>query len=97
MKKLKEQEEKFTREDIVFLTNMAFNTGRYTEMLEYTKMFSQKVTELTLEERSLFSMSFKQEITNKRSELQKLEEIDSKENIKKKTKIKKFVVATKRV
>ena len=93
MESLREMEEKFTREDIVFLANMALNAGRFEEMVVYVKMFSRKVNELSVEERNLFSIAFKQEITSKREELIKLDEIDSKENIKKKTKIRKFVVA----
>jgi len=52
-------EQAFTREDYVFLANMALNTNRFQEMVEYVNKFTYKVQELSVEERSLLSIAYK--------------------------------------
>ncbi len=72
----------FTREDYLLLAKMAQQTERHQEMLEYIQKFLRFDAELTPEERSIVSATYKNVVGNKRAELRVLTAIKQREDRK---------------
>jgi 14-3-3 protein epsilon len=72
----------FTREDYLLLAKMAQQTERHQEMLEFIQKFLRFDAELTAEERSIVSATYKNVVGNKRAELRVLTAIKQREDRK---------------
>lgn len=75
-------ENKFTRDENLFLARMAQQTERYSEMIEFIGNFVTQPQELSKDERSMLSAAFKNVVGNKRAELRVLTAIEQKESRK---------------
>ncbi len=69
-------------EHYVFMANAAEQAERYDEMCEYMTMVAKMNKELTVEERNLLSVAFKNKIGNCRAAYRVISSINSKEEQK---------------
>lgn len=68
------------REDRVFMAKLAEQAERYDEMLEAMKMVASYDTELTVEERNLLSVAYKNVIGVRRASWRIISSIEQKED-----------------
>lgn len=74
---------KHTREELLYLARLAEQCERYDEMVEYTSDFAKiGGQELTLEERNILSVAFKNVVGTRRAAWRVLSSIEKKENNK---------------
>lgn len=71
-----------TREDNVYLAKLAEQAERYDEMVEAMKKVAQLGTELTVEERNLLSVAYKNVVGARRASWRIISSIESKEESK---------------
>lgn len=79
---LKKQKMTETREDNVYLAKLAEQAERYDEMVEAMKKVAQLGTELTVEERNLLSVAYKNVVGARRASWRIISSIESKEESK---------------
>ena len=74
---------KNTREELLYLARLAEQCERYDEMVEYASEFAKAGgEELTLEERNILSVAFKNVVGTRRAAWRVLSSIEKKENNK---------------
>ena len=74
---------KHTREELLYLARLAEQCERYDEMVEYASEFAKAGgEELTLEERNILSVAFKNVVGTRRAAWRVLSSIEKKENNK---------------
>lgn len=74
---------KHTREELLYLARLAEQCERYDEMVEYTTEFAKVgAQELSLEERNILSVAFKNVVGTRRAAWRVLSSIEKKENNK---------------
>lgn len=74
---------KHTREELLYLARLAEQCERYDEMVEYASDFAKAGTEeLSLEERNILSVAFKNVVGTRRAAWRVLTSIEKKENNK---------------
>jgi len=74
---------KHTREELLYLAKLAEQCERYDEMVEYTQKFSKAGTqEMSIEERNILSVAFKNVVGTRRAAWRVLSSIQKKENNK---------------
>ncbi len=74
---------KHTREELLYLARLAEQCERYDEMVEYANEFAKAgADELTLEERNILSVAFKNVVGTRRAAWRVLSSIEKKENNK---------------
>lgn len=74
---------KHTREELLYLARLAEQCERYDEMVEYTTDFAKVGgQELSLEERNILSVAFKNVVGTRRAAWRVLSSIEKKENNK---------------
>lgn len=74
---------KHTREELLYLAKLAEQCERYDEMGQYTTQFAKQGSqELTLEERNILSVAFKNVVGTRRAAWRVLSSIQKKENHK---------------
>ncbi len=79
----KEMATKHSREELLYLARLAEQCERYDEMVEYASDFAKVGTEeLSLEERNILSVAFKNVVGTRRAAWRVLSSIEKKENNK---------------
>ena len=74
---------KNTREELLYLARLAEQCERFDEMVEYANEFAKAgASELTLEERNILSVAFKNVVGTRRAAWRVLSSIEKKENNK---------------
>jgi len=74
---------KHTREELLYLARLAEQCERYDEMVEYASEFAKAGgDELTLEERNILSVAFKNVVGTRRAAWRVLSSIEKKESNK---------------
>ena len=74
---------KHTREELLYLARLAEQCERYDEMVEYASDFAKAgQEELTLEERNILSVAFKNVVGTRRAAWRVLSSIEKKEHNK---------------
>lgn len=74
---------KHTREELLYLARLAEQCERYDEMVEYASDFAKAGSEeLSLEERNILSVAFKNVVGTRRAAWRVLSSIEKKENNK---------------
>ena len=69
-----------TKDELILLSKMAEQSERYEEMIDFVRHFISKVTsELTVEERNILSVAFKNVVGNRRTAWRVLNSIEQKE------------------
>ena len=71
-----------SREDCVFLAKLAEQAERYDEMIQYMKQVAALNTEMTVEERNLLSVAYKNIVGSKRSSYRIISSLEQKEQAK---------------
>ena len=79
-----------SKEEYVFLARMAEQSERYDEMVEYATEFTKKANgELSLDERNILSVAFKNAVGSRRASWRVLTSIEQKEEKKEKGQVEK--------
>jgi len=78
-------ESKETREDLIYLARLAEQAERYDEMSEKMKNVAQFDIELSVEERNLLSVAYKNVVGTRRASLRIISSIEKKEESRNKT------------
>ena len=74
---------KYSREELLYLSRLAEQCERYDEMVEYATEFAKVGSdELSLEERNILSVAFKNVVGTRRAAWRVLSSIEKKENNK---------------
>lgn len=73
------EQQNFSREDYLFLAKLAEQSERYSEMIEFVGKFAKTEGELTVEERHIVSVAYKNVVGSKRAEFRVLSAIEQKE------------------
>eukprot|EP01017_Pseudomicrothorax_dubius_P006778 TRINITY_DN119_c0_g3_i5.p1 TRINITY_DN119_c0_g3~~TRINITY_DN119_c0_g3_i5.p1 ORF type:complete len:282 (-),score=106.80 TRINITY_DN119_c0_g3_i5:240-1085(-) len=71
-----------TREENVFMSKITEQTERFEDMIEYIKKIANAESELTIEERNLLSVAYKNTVGSRRSAWRALTSIEQKEEAK---------------
>jgi 14-3-3 protein epsilon len=70
-----------SKDELILLSKMAEQSERYEEMVDYVKHFISKATsEMTVEERNILSVAFKNVVGNRRTSWRVLNSIEQKES-----------------
>ena len=71
-----------SREDLVYLSKLAEQSERYDEMVEYMKKVAEMGTELSVEERNLISVAYKNIVGSRRASWRIISSLEQKEQAK---------------
>ena len=71
-----------SREDLVYLSKLAEQSERYEEMVEYMKKVAEMGTELSVEERNLISVAYKNIVGSRRASWRIISSLEQKEQAK---------------
>ena len=71
-----------TKEEIIYLAKLAEQSERYDEMIEYVNQFTKMDGELTVEERNILSVAYKNVVGSRRASLRVMNSIEQKETKK---------------
>ena len=71
-----------SREELIFMSKIAEQTERFEDMLEYMKKVAMSGQELTIEERNLLSVAYKNTVGSRRTAWRALSSIEQKEESK---------------
>jgi len=71
-----------SREELVYMAKVSEQTERFEDMLNYMKQVVQQGQELTVEERNLLSVAYKNSVGSRRTAWRALEAIEQKEESK---------------
>lgn len=68
-----------SREEVIYMTKLTEQTERFEDMVNYVKKVVQMDQELSIEERNLLSVAYKNSIGGRRTAWRVLSSIESKE------------------
>ncbi|EDR21727.1 hypothetical protein, conserved [Entamoeba dispar SAW760] len=71
-----------SREDLVYLSKLAEQSERYEEMVQYMKQVAEMGTELSVEERNLISVAYKNVVGSRRASWRIISSLEQKEQAK---------------
>jgi 14-3-3 protein epsilon len=71
-----------SREELIYMTKLTEQTERFEDMVNYIKRVVQMDQELTVEERNLLSVAYKNSIGGRRTAWRVLSSIENKEESK---------------
>jgi len=71
-----------SREELVYMAKVSEQTERFEDMLSYMKHVVQQGNELSVEERNLLSVAYKNSVGSRRTAWRALEAIEQKEESK---------------
>lgn len=71
-----------SREELIYMTKLTEQTERFEDMVNYVKKVVQMDQELSIEERNLLSVAYKNSIGGRRTAWRVLSSIESKEEQK---------------
>lgn len=71
-----------SREELIFMSKIAEQTERFEDMLEYMKKVAMLAQELSIEERNLLSVAYKNTVGSRRTAWRALSSIEQKEEAK---------------
>ena len=72
----------FTKEDLLYLARIAEQGERFDEMMEFVKMLLKDCFDLNSQERSLFSIAFKNAVSKRRNSLRIMDSFNIKDDKK---------------
>ena len=72
----------YKREDLIYMAKICEQTERFDEMLDYMRQVLNNPQELSVEERNLLSVAYKNSVSNKRTSWRILDTLEKKEEAK---------------
>ena len=70
------------REEIIYLAKLAEQSERYDEMVDYVNQFTKMESELSVEERNILSVAYKNVVGSRRASLRVINSLEQKETKK---------------